>query len=85
MITLQVVQCHQASIRNQGTSAASITLSPDAFGVASLNVGASKGGKKPWWIALFCPHRQVHGRVSRPYVTYSLPHGRVVRPCVPCT
>ncbi|KHG14960.1 Protein P [Gossypium arboreum] len=36
--------CHQASIRDQGTSEASITLSPEAFGV----VGASKGDKKAW-------------------------------------
>ncbi|KHG20717.1 hypothetical protein F383_27970 [Gossypium arboreum] len=35
-------QCHQASIGDQGTSEASITLSFEAL------VGASKGGKKAW-------------------------------------
>ncbi|KHG13211.1 Zinc finger and BTB domain-containing 44 [Gossypium arboreum] len=40
--------CSQDSITDQGTLEASITLSPEAFGIASLNVGASKGGKKAW-------------------------------------
>ncbi|KHG00474.1 hypothetical protein F383_18834 [Gossypium arboreum] len=35
-------QCRQASIRDPGTSEASITLSPKAL------VGASKGDKKAW-------------------------------------
>ncbi|KHG23500.1 hypothetical protein F383_08653 [Gossypium arboreum] len=30
--------CRQTSIKNQGTSEASITLSPEAFGIVSLNV-----------------------------------------------
>ncbi|KHF97574.1 Canalicular multispecific organic anion transporter 2 [Gossypium arboreum] len=34
--------CHQASIEDQGTSEASITLLPEAL------VGASNGGKKAW-------------------------------------
>ncbi|KHG05106.1 Anthranilate phosphoribosyltransferase [Gossypium arboreum] len=38
--------CRQVNIRNQGTSKASITLSPEAFGIASLNVGENKGGQK---------------------------------------
>ncbi|KHG05458.1 hypothetical protein F383_00086 [Gossypium arboreum] len=46
--------CRQASIGSQGMSDASITLSSEAFGIASLNmfevvwVSASKGGKKAW-------------------------------------
>ncbi|KHG08895.1 hypothetical protein F383_36013 [Gossypium arboreum] len=35
---LFVYDFHQVSIGNQGTSEASITLSPEAFGIASLNV-----------------------------------------------
>ncbi|KHG04340.1 hypothetical protein F383_28525 [Gossypium arboreum] len=35
-------ECHRASIGDQGTSEASITLSPEAL------VGVSKGGKKAW-------------------------------------
>ncbi|KHG16819.1 hypothetical protein F383_21572 [Gossypium arboreum] len=31
-------ECHQANIVDPGTSEASITLSPEAFGIASLNV-----------------------------------------------
>ncbi|KHG25309.1 Enolase [Gossypium arboreum] len=45
--------CRQVNIENQGTLEASITLSPEAFGIASLNDGASKGGEKAWQIALF--------------------------------
>ncbi|KHG17930.1 hypothetical protein F383_22489 [Gossypium arboreum] len=36
------LMCHRASIGDQGTSEASITLSPEAL------VGVSKGGKKAW-------------------------------------
>ncbi|KHG01883.1 Outer capsid VP4 [Gossypium arboreum] len=54
------LRCHQVNIGNQGMSEASITLSTEAFGIASLNV-LSVG--------------QTHERVPRPCVTHGLPYG----------